>query len=79
MLFRSLKDSVAGIAVMLLVSALLPTVVAASVLGLIAPLSALAGLVYAQRYNATGERRSLSDLLAAARPRLPSRRDLGGR
>ena len=48
-------------------------------LGLVAPLSALAGLVYAQRYNATGERRSLSELVAAARPRLPAGRDREGR
>jgi hypothetical protein len=74
-----IRDSVAGIAVVLIASALLPGTIAASFLGLVAPLSALAGLVYAQRYNATGERRSLSELVAAARPRLPAGRDREGR
>ncbi len=66
-----LKDAAAGILVVTVVSALLPATLAASLLGLIAPLSALAGLVYAQRYNATGQRRSLVELVDAARRRLP--------
>ncbi len=70
-----LKDAGAGILVVTIVSALLPATLAASFFGLVAPLSALAGLVYAQRYNATGERRSLAEIVGAARRRLPARRD----
>ena len=57
-----LKDAGVGILVVTVVSALLPATLAASLLGVVAPLSALAGLVYAQQYNSTGQRRSLIDL-----------------
>ena len=69
-----LKDAGAGILAVTLISAMLPATLAASFFGLVAPLSALAGLVYAQQYNATGHRRSLADLVGAAR-RLPRGRD----
>jgi hypothetical protein len=65
-----LKDVGVGVLVVMVVSAVLPATLAASFLGMFAPLSALAGLVYAQQYNATGCRRSLADLFAVVR-RLP--------
>jgi len=69
-----LKDAGVGILAVTIVSALLPATLAASLLGVVAPLSALAGLVYAQQYNSTGQRRSIIELIGDARARLPSGR-----
>ena len=50
------KSGVIGAAVYLLVAAILPNFVLVYLLGVIAPLSAIAGVLYALGYNLAGER-----------------------
>jgi hypothetical protein len=54
-----LREAVPGAAVYLGVCALLPHVLLAPLLGVLAPLSGAAGLYYAWRHNQTGERTGL--------------------
>ncbi len=66
-----LKEAVPAIVAVALVSAVLPPTLAASLLAVVSPLSAVAGVAYAYRYNQTGRRASLLELVEAARLRLP--------
>ena len=66
-----LKDAVPAIVAVALVSSLLPMTLAASILGVVAPVSAVAGVLYAYRYNKTGRRASLMELVAETRAKLP--------
>ena len=54
-----LREAVPGVAIYLGVCALLPHVLLAPLLGILAPLSGAAGVYYAWRHNQTGERTSL--------------------
>ncbi len=72
-----LKDSVTAIVAVAVttsvLTAILPYAWAASLLGLISPLSAVAGVVYAHRYNKTGRRASMLELIESSRAKLPGR------
>jgi len=54
-----LREAVPGVAIYLGVCALLPHVLLAPLLGILAPLSGAAGVYYAWRHNQTGERTPL--------------------
>jgi hypothetical protein len=54
-----LREAVPGLAIYLGLCALLPTVLLMPLLGVIAPVSGLAGVYYAMRHNQTGERTGL--------------------
>lgn len=66
-----LKDAVPALVALVVISSVLPATIAASILGVVAPLSAVAGVVYAYRYNKTGRRSSLMELVGEARAKLP--------
>ena len=54
-----LKNAVVGGGAYVLCAAVLPTFILVYVLGVVAPLSAIAGVIYALGYNATGERQPI--------------------
>lgn len=70
-----LKDAVPAIVGLSIaasvMTALLPYTLVASIFGVVSPLSAVAGVIYAYRYNKTGRRASLLELVAERRERLP--------
>ncbi len=70
-----LKDAVPAIVGLSIaasvMTALLPYTLVASIFGVVSPLSAVAGVVYAYRYNKTGRRASMLELMEAPRDRLP--------
>jgi hypothetical protein len=70
-----LKDAIPALVAVMLISSLLPYGIAASLLGVLSPLSAAAGVIYAWRYNQTGRRASMLDFLSErTRPKLPPMR-----
>ena len=64
-----LKETLPAIGVYMVLVMLLPHVLLAPLLGLIAPLSAVAGTLYAWRHNQRGERTSMLDLGRTLPPR----------
>ncbi len=70
-----LKDAVPAIVGLSIaasvLTALLPYTLVASIFGVVSPLSAIAGVVYAYRYNKTGRRASMLELMEQTRERLP--------
>ncbi|HEX4458364.1 MAG TPA: hypothetical protein VIA18_10365 [Polyangia bacterium] len=64
-----LKETLPAIGVYLVLMMVLPHVLLAPLLGLIAPLSAIAGTLYAWRHNQRGERTSMLDLGRTLPPR----------
>lgn len=66
-----LREAAPAILVFLVVCKILPYLLLGPLLGIAMPLSALAGVAYAWRYNQRGERTSLTDL---GRKDLPPRR-----
>ena len=70
-----LKDAVVAIVGLSVaasvLTAILPYTLVASLFGVVSPLSAVAGVIYAHRYNKTGRRASMLELIETARERLP--------